>query len=502
MNTSTSKLHPRLSGSLALAAAIAAGTTLAPTSARASGLDAPVIGHGQSSPSARDAAAVYWNPGQLGFIQKPEVYFGGALVIANIGYQRNRLGTYQYSNGDNILYTKGAVDSQPLAIDPNKTGLAEPVSTTPVAASGNLFVAVPVIKDRFVLGGGFFVPTAALLDLPLDGPQKWQVQGAMILAAQATLSAAVKATDWFSLGAGFSYVGGFAELSKVQDFAATDEFKNGLSELGIQNDFGPNAPSEVRELALFSSPLSLKRAWAHWFTFNVGVAFQPTKKFGINLAYQHSTSLKFKGEVAIDMSDQFFGSSGVMGKGIELNGGVMFPPVVRGDATLGLLLPKRLTLGASYDFNERWRLDGFVQVSFYGEVKSFDVDVTSEDLVQPALGLTNHALISLPRNWNHTVWVEASPRMRITKRLVGSVSLGYQSPASPDETIDMTSPDGHRLLGAGGLAFHLNEKWSFYGDARFQGIIPREVTTSNFDIANGTYKLFIATLGLHARRRF
>ena len=49
--------------------------------ARASGLDAPVIGHEQSSPSARDSAGVYWNPGQLGFLDRSEVIFGGALVI-------------------------------------------------------------------------------------------------------------------------------------------------------------------------------------------------------------------------------------------------------------------------------------------------------------------------------------------------------------------------------------------------------------------------------------
>ncbi|MCA9716973.1 MAG: hypothetical protein KC468_20035, partial [Myxococcales bacterium] len=179
------------------AAATATTFLLAPVQdARASGLDAPVVGHGQASPSARDSVAVHWNPGQLGFLDRPEVLFGGALVIPVIKYQRYQLGTYQ--TADSLYYTKqGAIDAN--ALDPSRTITHEEVSSSfPVAATGNIFFAVPVIKDRLVIGGGVYAPSAVILKMPKDGPQRFQVQEAMILAGKPTLSLAVKAADFLS----------------------------------------------------------------------------------------------------------------------------------------------------------------------------------------------------------------------------------------------------------------------------------------------------------------
>ena len=468
--------------------------------ARASGLDAPVIGHEQSSPSARDSAGVYWNPGQLGFLDRSEVIFGGALVIPVISYQRYQLSTYQ--TADSLHYTaQSAIDAG--AIDPSRTQTHEKVSSSfPVAATGNIFFAVPVIKDRLTIGGGVYAPSAVILKMPKMGPQRFQVQEAMILAGKPTLSLAVKAADFLSIGAGVSYVLGFAELSKVQDFAAVDVLGDGLENLGQPNDFGADAPTEVRELDTLARPLSIKNAWSHMVTFNAGIAAQPTKRFGINLAYEHSTPMKFKGDVAVDMvsvyghDDTSFFTDDLAGQGVS------FPRQINGDVVLEFMLPKRLTLGAAFDINEKYRLDGFVQMSFYGQVESFDVTMTSPDLVQEPLGLGDTAVVSLKRDWNHTVWAEGAFRMRITDRLLGSGSFGYMSPVSPDSTVDLASIDGHRLLGALGLGFDVNEKWTVYGDARFQGILPREVTESEYDLGNGVYRLFIATLGLHLRKRF
>ena len=133
-----------------LAATLGAGA-----SARASGFDAPVIGHGQSGPSARDAAATYWNPAQLGFIHdKKEVYFGGALLYVDIRYARDRLGDYQ--TADSLYYTADAVHDAG-AIDPARAGAAGPVkSGFPVAATGDLFFAIPV-HERVTIGDREYV---------------------------------------------------------------------------------------------------------------------------------------------------------------------------------------------------------------------------------------------------------------------------------------------------------------------------------------------------------
>jgi long-chain fatty acid transport protein len=90
----------------------------------------------------------------------------------------------------------------------------------------------------------------------------------------------------------------------------------------------------------------------------------------------------------------------------------------------------------------------------------------------------------------------------LTHRLLASSALGYQSPASPDATVDTASLDGHRLLAGLGAIYDINEAVSVYGNARFQGLLPRTVATSEHDLGNGTYGLFIGSVIGHLRVRF
>jgi long-chain fatty acid transport protein len=465
---------------------------LTPAAAHASGLDAPMVGTGQSGVANRDAAAIWFNPAQLGNLKKPELLLGGGLIIGDIRYQRNYMGTYQ--TPDSFQF-KSPID--PAYIDASKSGFQDEVKANPIAPTGNLFFAYPVIKDRLVLGAGFYVPYAAALNFPKDGAQAWQVQQAFIVSSNLTGSAAVRINDYISLGAGASYALGFAELSKLQDFAGVQEFGDGLSNPPISQDnsFGPDAPSDVRELDVLSRPISLKRAIAHSFTFNVGAAINPTKKLNIGLNSQHSTNMNFRGRFAIDMNDSFFTHD-------LASQGVQFKPLVTGDALLNFKLPKRLTAGIGYDISDRWRVDGFFSYIFYSDIEKFAVTTKSPDLAQPALGIGDTLTVNLPRYWRNTVWVEGNARFRPTERLLVSGTLGYQSPASPDETIDTASPDGQRLIGGVGGVFQVNERLGLIADARMQGILPRTVTNSDYDLGNGTYKLFIAAIAGHLRFRF
>src|SRR5688572_26151611 len=105
---------------IAIAAAIACFT---PRPSRASGLDAPVVGTGQSGPVTRDAAAVHWNPAQLGFLTRPELLVGAGVVIGDIRYRRDRRGTYQTPD---MLEFKLPLSEG--AVDRSKTGPAAQVS--------------------------------------------------------------------------------------------------------------------------------------------------------------------------------------------------------------------------------------------------------------------------------------------------------------------------------------------------------------------------------------
>jgi long-chain fatty acid transport protein len=460
--------------------------------AAASGFDAPSLGHGQSSPVTRDAAAVHWNPGQLGYIDRTELDLGAGLIFGSIGYQRDRRGQYQFA--DNLDF---ADPVDPADLDPSRTGTTPAVRATPVGPILDAFVAVPVIADRLTLGAGFYIPYAALLTLPHEGDQRFQAQSITLISTHTTVSAGLKLHDVVSIGAGLSYVLSIMQLSKVQDFGAVQSFADGLAgpPINQQNSFGPSAPSTVRELDVLARQADIGPAWSHGVSFNAGVALRPTKKLDLALVYQHGSRMRLNGDFTLNMDDEFF-TQDLAAQGVQ------FDPLVKGKAHIELRLPKRLTLGAGHQVHPKLKIDGALSYVFYSDFDVVDIELTSPQLEQPALGIGQTVPQALVRNWKDTVHAELSLRGQATKKLLLSGTLGYQSGASPDSTVDMASPDGHRLLGGLGMEYAISDRFSMLGDLRLQGILPRTVTESDFDLGNGTYRLFIGVAAVHAKIKF
>ncbi|MBV1857205.1 MAG: outer membrane protein transport protein [Nannocystaceae bacterium] len=460
--------------------------------ARASGLDSPQVGSGGSSPLTADAAAVHWNPGQLGFLDRGSFDFGAGVIVGRIGYERERLGQYQYSDNFDFAEPVPAAD-----LDASATGPAQAVGSTPVGPLVDLFVAAPVIPGRLVLGGGLYIPYAATLDFPDDGPQRFALQSISLVSLHTTLSAAVKVHDRVSIGAGATYVFSFLELSKVQDFGSVGLLSDALAQdpIGQENDFGVNAPSTVRELDVMARPISIERAISHSPSFNVGLAVQATDRVNLGLVYQHGSRLRFRGDFQLNMDDDFF-TQDLASQGLQ------YPALIRGKTEVEMRLPKRITLGAGIDATDRVRIDAWASYATYQEFDVIDIELSSPDLAQPELGVGPVANQPLVRDWQGTFHIEVAPRIEVTERLRINTLVGYHSPASPDSTLDVASPDGHRLIFGGGVDVSLNDRWSLLADLEGQAILPRTVTTSTHDLANGRYSLFLGQLGLHARMRF
>lgn len=460
--------------------------------AHASGLDSPQVGNGGSSPLTADAAAVHWNPGQLGFLDRGSFDFGAGVIVGRIGYQRERLGQYQYS--DNFDF---AEPIPPSDLDLARTGPTKAVGATPVGPLLDMFVAAPVIPDRLVIGGGLYIPYAATLDFPDNGPQRFALQSIFLVSLHTTLSAAVKVHDRVSIGAGVTYVFSFLELSKVQDFGSIGLLSDALAEdpIGQENDFGVNAPSTVRELDVMARPISIERAISHSPSFNAGLAVQATDRVNLALVYQHGSRLRFRGDFQLNMDDDFF-TQDLAAQGLE------YPALIRGKTEVEMRLPKRITLGAGIDAADRVRIDAWASYATYQDFDVIDIKLNSPDLAQPELGVGPVANQPLVRDWRGTIQLDVAPRIQLTERLRLNTLLGYQSPASPDSSIDVASPDGHRLVFGGGVDVTLNDRWSLLADLEGQAIVPRTVTTSTYDLGNGRYSLFLAQLGLHARMRF
>ncbi len=475
-----------LLGGLAALTILASG----PEGARASGLDGPTIGSVLSGPAIRDPAALYWNPAQLGFFDRADLMVGAAFVAGRVGYTRERRAAYQHEDGFEF--------AEPVRdLDPSKTGTADEASAVPIAGSADAFFVWPVIPRRASVGVGLYVPYAAPLKFPADGAQRFALQEVFLSVTRIAAGVGVRVHDAVSIGGSVSYELGVASIKRVQDFAAVDDFGDALGRPPIDqpNDFGLDAPPSVRELQVLARPFSLTDATSHGVTFNVGVAIEPTRHTSVGLTYDHGSEADFRGDFALDLSDDFFT------RDLAQNG-LHYAPLVQGDGRLRINLPRRVNAGVLHALSDRWTLGLDVAWVQWSSLDAFRITLESPDLAQPELGLPSTSDVALPRNWQDAVHAQVHVRDQVRPSLWWGAGLGYQSPASPDQTIDAASPDGHRLVFTGALGWDATDSVSVLGDARLQVLLPRSVEDSDYDLGNGTYNLFIALVGAHLRLRF
>ncbi len=477
---------------LALGAVCGLAAASVPGAVRASGLDAPAVGSLLSGPLTTDPAAVYHNPAQLGFLKRPTLLLGAGLVVGSVSVERERRGAYQSEETLDFATPLPAEDQAP-----EKTGKAKSADATPFSPAGDLFFSTGFGDSGVTAGVGVFAPYAALAKFPDDGAQRFAVQEAFIAVTHFSGAIGLKANKYLGLGAGVSYVLGMAEISKVQDFGALSDFGDGLTRPPVSqpNEFGPDAPTEVRELDVLGRPVKLQNAVAHTVTFNLGLAVNPTDALRLALTYQHGADVDFEGDFVLDMDDDFF-------TGDLEHVGLKFKPTVTGDAHVRIRLPKRIGAAAGYDVSDRLHLELRGQYVTWSDLKAMYVELHSPDLAQPALGLPPTSKVALLRNYDDTVSLAVAGRFQLQPRVHLLGLLGYDSPASPDSTIDASSPDGHRLTFGAGAGFSLTRDTSLIGDARFITLLPRTVTGSDDDLGNGDYSLFLAAVSAHLQVKF
>lgn len=486
--------HRRAASRAALAPLLALSTlalVVDPDVASAQGLSTPTVGIGTSTAVSADPTAVYFNPAMQAFQRgRTHLLLGGTLVVGDIRYQRDYRAVYQQPDS---LDFETPID--PSMIDPSKHGYQSTVQTNPVALAPQGFGTFQLGHHSVVGGFGIYSPYAAILDFSPSGPQRFQLQKATIMAVYFTPTIAWRPVDWFSIGAGVSYVLGYAELSRIQDFATLNDVGQALANPPISqpNSFGTSAPPEVRELDVMARPFVMRNGWSNSATFHVGMAFQPTEKMRLGLVYQHSAKMHFDGTFQLDMNDDFF-TQDLASQGLQ------YKPIVSGDATLGFTLPRILRFAASYDLTRKVGVALEVDYTFWSQVDAFVVTARSPDLAQPAVGIPDQTTIRLARNWHDTIGIDGVLRFSPGS---GKTTLwgrfGFRQSAVPNSTIDVASPDGNRFVGDLGGSIRLSDDVSLIGDLGIQAITKRTVVSSNYDVANGIYQLFLFTGGLNLR---
>ena len=453
---------------------------LLPGLAHAQGISAPVVGTGRSSAATADPTAAYFNPAMSAFVGKAQLMLGGYLVLGDVGYEREYRAVYQ--RADSLDF---ALPIPADSVTADKRGFQGAVGSTPFAGAPNLFLALPFAGKKLTFGFGTYVPYAAIVSYPEDGPQRFQLRRAFIAATQFTPTISWRPHPRVAIGAGVSYVLGYAELSRVQDFATLQDLGTALEGLEQTNDFGPEAPPGVRELDVMARPIALRGLWAHGVTFNAGFAVEPVDGFTIGASYQHSFDLEYNGSFELDMDDDFFTQD-------LASQGLAYPRRVRGDAELSVPFPNAIRVGLRWAPWSSFAVGVDGVYTFWSRVRSYDVVVRSDALAQPEVGLGSDSSIRLVRNWKNTVGVDVFGEVRVAKSATVYGRLGFSQGAVPDETVDASSPDGDRLRVIGGVTFDISEGVTLLGELGVQTIFERTVAASEFDLGNGTYTL---TLG-------
>lgn len=461
-------------------------TTAVPMHAHARGLSAPVVGDGRSSAERVHPSAVYWNPGALGGIEKPTLSLGANLILGSIRYQRNYRGIYQRE--DSFAFQTPIANQD---IDPTKTGWAPNSNIAVVGPQPDFFLAIPIKDTGLVIGAGVAAPYVATAHFPTDGAQRFALQDALIAVAELTVSAAYRINEHVSVGAGLSGVVGYADITRVTDFAAQDLLGDALEGPPVyqSNDFGLNAPTGVRELDVLARPTYLESMLGIGATFNLGVMldFEPIH---IGLSYHHSTRMNFRGTFLLDMDNDFF-TQDLAAQGLQ------FPAHIRGDASLSLTLPNSIKFGMRYDVSDQIGLALGVVWDRWSTVKSFDVVLLSDDLAQPELGIPRTASVQLNRQWKNTIGIDGFIDYKLDEKIAFYGHAGFLQNAVPDETIDASSPDANLVILGAGIHIDFPGRLDLMLDATVHHTLPREVRSSAYDIGNGTYGLTLFNLGAH-----
>ena len=471
--------------------AISLSLLLVAAPALGSGFSAPVTGTGWSSPATSDPAAVYWNPALVGDAGGFRLLGGLSVHMLRARHVRERRARYPHEDGFRFQ-----LPLSPEDVDLSKTGRAPAAEGTSWLPGGALFFEAE-IGAGFSAGLGVYAPYAAVLDLPSGGPQRWSLQQARLFVVHVTPAVSYEPAPWIRLGAGLQLAFGLLEMKRVVDVAGTDLIADALASeaLGQPNDFGPDAGPALRELRVLSRPLLLRDAFAFAPTFHVGLAVRPHPTVTIGLAYHHEAEMRFEGNFSLDMKHEFF-TQDLAAQGLA------YAPRVDGEAWVELVLPPSIKAGVAWQATPARQLLLSAEVFFYSRVERLRVTLRSPELAQPEVGIPDTTRVDLPREWLDTFTLTVTAGYRVSDTWTLGASLGYQSPASPDETVDLASIDGHAIVADLLVAWQPLPALSLHLDFRAQGIVPRTVRASRHDLGNGTYEMVLLTLAAAAQYTF
>lgn len=418
-----------------------------------------------------DAAVVSNNPGAMGFIDQNTIQADVTVIDLTAdfdGSAHNALGM-PVSGGDG----------------------GDPGDATPVPAIAAVFPMHGAL-EKLTLGASVSAPFGLKTEYDSDWVGRYNAVTSDLKTMDLTLSAALKVSPTFSVGAGFIYERADVKLTNTVDYGLI------LASAGI-----PGAiPGTADGLAKVSGD-------SHGVGWVAGFEWRPSDRFALGYSHRSEIDQDIDGDATFNAPAAFAGAQPLFQQMAAQC--LMAPPTnpcyaqlptllalgngfVPTDASAALTTPSIDTLSLRYDFSDSFRLMADVQRTDWHSLRSVDIhfDNPYQAPSSEAFDWQDSTLVSLGGEWDlNPSWT-----------LRGGVAMD-ESPTR-DETRTPRLPDNDRTLLSVGVTWHATEAFSI--DAAYQHISIKtpdiDAFTSLGTELEGKFSGHADLLGIAAQYRF
>jgi len=382
-----------------------------------------------------DASVVSYNPGAMGFIDQNTVQADVTVIDLTAKFE----GSAHNALGMPISGGNGG----------------DPGNATAVPAIAAVFPLHGAL-EKLTLGASVGAPFGLKTEYDSDWVGRYNAVTSDVKTVDLTLSAALKLSPTFSVGAGLIYEKADVTLSQMVDYGLI------LASAGIPG----SVPGTTDGLAKVSGT-------SHGYGWVAGFEFRPTDRFAIGYSHRSEIDQDIKGDATFNAPASFVGSQPLFQQMAAQC--LMAPPTnpcyaqlptllalgngfVPTNASAALTTPSTDTVSLRYDFTDSFRLMADWQQTDWHSLRSVDVhyDNPYQAPSSEAFDWKDSRLLSLGAEWDiNAAWT-----------LRGGVAQD-KSPTH-DDTRTPRLPDNTRTLLSIGATWRVTDAFSV--DAAYQHI--------------------------------
>lgn len=362
---------------------------------------------------------------------------GPSSVFYNPGAMSFQMGRYNLSMGISPIISN-------VAFRYEAPSLYEATTDNPVSLPFS-FYGTGKISDKLSAGLGVYTPYGSSTVWGDNWRGRHIIQDISLMAIYVQPTISYKISDRFGIGAGFVYAYGQVELNKGFPLQNSNGREGQINIEGTTNSFG----------------------------FNAGFYARPVDNMELGVTYRSEVLMEVRnGDATFTVPSSLSGS---------------FPPENQYDADLPL--PASVNIGASYQFNPKFKLGVDVNYVFWSSYESldFDFEENTESLDD----------LSQPKNYNDGAIYRIGGEYFANEVWTFRLGFYYDSPVVEDDYYAPETPDAVKLGFTGGFSFQPNDRLSI--DASFLYVNGLERTV-NYKPENfgGTYKYngFVPGIGI------